>query len=262
MVIFSAVAMVFYGIALILVTSRLFHPNGPNRKAVAMLAAVGVVCHALALYNVVFTADGQNLSLTNMISLVCWIIALTFTIVLQHVKAIILVPVVFACAIISVALLWLVPPQYIRHFGENPEVLVHVVMALMAYSTLVIAALYAVQLWFIQNRLKSKQLKVSPVMPPLMTVERQLYHLVIIGMILLSLSLATGFIFMDGLFKGPQGHKAVLSSMAWLVYITMLWQQYTKGVRIRTAVIYTISGAFLLSLSYFGARIVKELILS
>ncbi|MCH1925424.1 cytochrome c biogenesis protein CcsA [Shewanella sp. C32] len=262
MVIFSAVAMVFYGIALILVTSRLFHPEGPNRKAVALFAAVGVVFHAVALYHAIFTGNGQNFSLTNVISLVCWIIALTFTIVMQHIKVIVLVPVVYACSIISVALLWLVPPQYIRHFEHNPEVLVHVVLALMAYSTLVIAALYAVQLLFIQNRLKAKQLKVSPVLPPLMTVERQLYHLVIIGVILLSLSLATGFIFMDGLFTGPQGHKAVLSSIAWFVYIAMLWQQYTKGVRIKTAVIYTISGAFLLSLSYFGARIVKELILN
>ena len=40
----------------------------------------------------------------------------------------------------------------------------------------------------------------SPGIPPLMTVEKQLYHLVIIGVILLSLSLATGFIFLEDMF--------------------------------------------------------------
>lgn len=50
MVIYSASAMIFYCIALVLVTSRLFHADGPNRPVVAAVAAVAVVFHALALY--------------------------------------------------------------------------------------------------------------------------------------------------------------------------------------------------------------------
>jgi ABC-type uncharacterized transport system permease subunit len=161
-----------------------------------------------------------------------------------------------------VALLWLLPPQFITHFELHPEILAHVVLSLMAYSALMIAALYAIQLSFIQNKLKKKQMMMSPAMPPLMTVERQLYHLVIIGFILLSLSLVTGFVFLDDMFVDGKGHKAILSIMAWVVYAIMLWQQYTVGCRIRTAVIYSLTGAGLLSLAYFGARIVKELILN
>ncbi|WP_447017633.1 cytochrome C assembly family protein [Shewanella algae] len=262
MVILSAAAMFFYSIALILVTSRLFHAEGPNRRAVAGFAALGVILHAAALYQAIFTADGQNFSLTNVISMVNWIIALAFTLVLSRIKVIVLVPVVYACSVISVALLWLLPPKYITHFELHPEVLVHVVLSLMAYSALMIAALYAIQLAVIQNKLKKKQLMLSPAIPPLMTVEKQLYHLIIIGVILLSLSLATGFIFLDDMFADGKGHKAVLSMLAWFVYIAMLWQQYTVGCRIRTAVIYSLTGASLLSLAYFGARIVKELILS
>ena len=65
MVIFSASAMFFYCIALVLVTSRLFHPDGPNRRAVAGIAAIAVILHAAALSQVIFTTDGQNFSLTN-----------------------------------------------------------------------------------------------------------------------------------------------------------------------------------------------------
>ncbi|GIU07357.1 cytochrome C assembly protein [Shewanella morhuae] len=262
MVIFSASAMFFYCIALVLVTSRLFHPEGPNRRAVASFAAIAVILHAAALSQVIFTTDGQNFSLTNVISLVNWIIAFTFTILMFRLKVIVVVPVVYACSVLSVALLWLLPPKFIIHFELYPEVLAHVVLSLMAYSALMIAALYAIQLAMIQNKLKKKQFMLSPGIPPLMTVEKQLYHLVIIGVILLSLSLATGFIFLDDMFADGKGHKAILSIMAWFVYITMLWQQYWVGCKIKTAVIYTLTGAGLLSLAYFGARIVKELILS
>ncbi|NRD73092.1 cytochrome c biogenesis protein CcsA [Shewanella sp. VB17] len=262
MVIFSASAMFFYCIALVLVVSRLFHVNGPNRRIVASLAAIAVILHAGALSQAMFTDNGQNFSLTNVISLVNWIIAFSFTVLLFRLKMIVVIPVVYACSIISVALLWLVPPEYITHFDIHPDILVHVVLSLMAYSALMIAALYAIQLAIIQNKLKSKKLIMSTVMPPLMTVEKQLYHLVIVGVILLSLSLATGFIFLDDMFEDGKGHKAILSILAWFTYISMLAQQYWVGCKIRTAVIYTLSGATLLSLAYFGARIVKELILN
>ena len=261
MVIFSASAMLFYCIALVLVTSRLFHAEGPNRRLVAIFASIAVVLHGIALSQTIFTVDGQNFSLTNVISLVNWIIAFSFTIIMQRLKVIVVVPVVYACSVISVAVLWLIPPQYIIHFDVHPEILAHIVLSLMAYSALMIAALYAIQLWLIQNKLKNKKTMMSPGMPPLMTVEKQLYHLVTIGVMLLTLSLATGFIFLEDMFEDGKGHKAILSIIAWVVYCMMLWQHYTIGCRVRTAVIYTLSGATLLSLAYFGARIVTEIIL-
>ncbi len=261
MVIFPAAAMLFYCIALVLVTSRLFHADGPNRKAVTAVAAIAVALHGIAIYQSTFTSHGQNFSLTNVISMVNWIIAFSFTLMMPRLKVIIVAPVVYACSIISVAILWLIPPKFILHFELHPEVLVHVILSLMAYSALMIAALYAIQLAIIQNKLKKKQLILSPAMPPLMTVEKQLYHLVLIGVILLSLSLATGFIFLDDMFAEGKGHKAILSIIAWAVYVAMLWQQYTVGCRTKVAVAYTLSGGVLLTLAYFGARIVKELII-
>lgn len=262
MVIFSASAMLFYSIALVLVTSKLFHADGPNRRLVAGIASVAVILHAAALSQAIFTGEGQNFSLTNVISSVNWIIAFTFTALMFRLKVIVLVPVVYACSILSVAVLWLLPPKYIVHFESNPEVLLHIILSLMAYSALMIAALYAIQLAFIQKKLKQKQFMLSPAIPPLMTVEKQLYHLVIVGVILLSLSLATGFIFLEDMFADGKGHKAVLSIIAWFVYVTMLWQEYRVGCKVRTAVVYTLTGGALLTLAYFGARIVKELILN
>ncbi|NKF50958.1 cytochrome c biogenesis protein CcsA [Shewanella sp. WXL01] len=262
MVIFSTAAMLLYCVALLLVTSRLFHVDGPNRTLVTGVSAIAVGLHGFALYYAIFTPEGQNYSLTNVISLVNWIIALSFTLTLSRLKVIIVLPVVYACSIISVPILWLLPSHIIAPLADKPEILGHIILSLMAYSALMIAALYAIQLYLIQKKLKDKKAMMSPAMPPLMTVEKQLYHLILIGFVLLSLSLATGFIFLEDMFADGKGHKAILSIAAWFVYGAMLWQQYTVGCRIRTAVIYSLSGSFLLSLGYFGARVVKELIIS
>ena len=157
MVIFFCLSHVFYCIALVLVTSRLFHPDGPNRRAVAGIAPLRSFCMPLH-YPVIFTTDGQNFSLTNVISLVNWIIAFTFTVLMFRLKVVVVVPVVYACSVLSVALLWLLPPKFITHFELYPEVLAHVVLSLMAYSALMIAALYAIQLAMIQNKLKKNNL--------------------------------------------------------------------------------------------------------
>jgi ABC-type uncharacterized transport system permease subunit len=95
-----------------------------------------------------------------------------------------------------------------------------------------------------------------------MTVEKQLYLLIWIGFGLLTAALATGWIFLDNFFGEGQGHKAVLSSVAWGLYGALLARHHYKGVQIRTTVAVSFAGAAILSIAYFGARVVKELILT
>ncbi|GLP97180.1 cytochrome C assembly family protein [Paraferrimonas sedimenticola] len=261
MILMSIGAIAFYAVALVMVASRLTHEKGPNRSLVAGLGAAAVICHALLVYQHMFAVEGQDFSVINVGSLVCLIISASFVVILNRVKVMVMVPVVFALSIVSIAVMMLIPDNYTTHFETAPELSVHIVLSLLAYSVLMIAALYAVQLNAIQNKLKNRQLILSPALPPLMTVEKQLYHLVMAGVILLTLSLATGFIFLDDMFAEGKGHKAILSMLAWAVYTHLLVQHYRRGVRIRTAVLYTWIGAILLSLAYFGARIVKEMIL-
>jgi len=56
-------------------------------------------------------------------------------------------------------------------------------------------------------------------------------------------------------------HKAVLSLLAWGVYSTLLWGHYHRGWRGRRVVWFSMVGAFLLTLAYFGSRFVKEIII-
>lgn len=260
--IFSAGATIFYGISLFFVLKNLFDHGQMSDKLVFSIAGVAIVFHAGALGSSILAFEGQNMSILAVASIVSWIIATMLTVALPRFAIATLLPVVYGFALFAVVGLWLVPSSYITHFETHPEVLIHICLALSAYSTMVIAAFYAIQLWIIDKRLKSKKLNLalSP-LPPLLTVEKQLFQLVLAGVILLTLSLATGFFFLEDMFAQGKAHKAILSIAAWSLYSYLLWRHYTRGVRIKIAVQFTISGAILLTLAYFGSRLVSEILI-
>ncbi len=53
----------------------------------------------------------------------------------------------------------------------------HIGLSLFSYATLIIAALYALQLAWIDYQLKNKKLAFSSEMPPLMSIERKMFHI-------------------------------------------------------------------------------------
>tara|TARA_B100001094_G_scaffold329330_1_gene391820 strand:+ start:613 stop:1401 length:789 start_codon:yes stop_codon:yes gene_type:complete len=261
MSIFSTIAILGYVAALAFVVKGFFRPEGLQRRFIMSFAGIAVIMHGMSLNAAIFTPYGQNLSITNVVSTINWVISLAFTSFMFRLKIVTVVPAVYLCSILSVSILWFLPPEYMTHFDMHPEILVHVALSLVAYSILMISALYAIQLQITQHLLKQKRLVLNAWLPPLLTVEKHVLTLVMLGIVLLSLSLVTGFVFLDQLFGQGIGHKTVLSLLAWLIYVMMLWKHYRYGCTPRAAVIFTLSGGTLLTLAYFGARIVKEFVL-
>ncbi|MFN6887256.1 cytochrome c biogenesis protein CcsA, partial [Proteus mirabilis] len=72
-------------------------------------------------------------------------------------------------------------------------------------------------------QLKNKKLKFSPQMPPLMSIERKMFHITQVGVVLLTLTLCTGLLYMDNIFGKENIHKSIFSIIAWFVYIILLW---------------------------------------
>ncbi|MGB0899076.1 inner membrane protein YpjD [Psychrobium sp. nBUS_13] len=256
-------AAVSYGVCLTLVLRSLFAHAPLNEKLVFGFAIIGIGFHSVSLGNVVLGSDGTNMSLLVVASIVSWLIAALLTIAIPKFAIVTLLPVVFGFALLAVLGVWLVPSSFITHFETRPGLLLHITIALNAYSTLVIAAFYAIQLHLIDSRLKSKKLNIaSTPLPPLMTVEKQLYQLVMTGFVLLTLSLASGFFFLENMLAQGQAHKTVLSILAWACYAYLLWQHHQQGVKIKTSVHVTIIGAGLLTLAYFGSRFISEMLLA
>jgi ABC-type uncharacterized transport system permease subunit len=140
---------------------------------------------------------------------------------------------------------------------------VHILTSMLAYSFLNIAALQAVlvayQDWQLHTHHGSGRFARS--LPPLQTMEKLLFQLMGVGFLLLTVSLVTGFIFIDDLFAQHLAHKTVLSIMAWLVFGTLMAGRSISGWRGKLAIQLTLAGFVSLMLAYFGSKIVLEWIL-
>lgn len=139
---------------------------------------------------------------------------------------------------------------------------VHILVSMLAYSFLNMAALQAVLLALQDWHLRSHHAKgVIRSLPPLQTMEKLLFQLIGAGFVLLSLSLITGFLFVDNLFAQHLVHKTVLSLFAWGVFGILLAGRFTQGWRGQIAIRWTLGGFVSLMLGYFGSKLVLEWIL-
>ncbi len=138
----------------------------------------------------------------------------------------------------------------------------HVVLSYLAYSLLTIATLQAMLLSYQNRHLKSRSgLQYLRYLPPLQTMEALLFEFVLVGEILLTLSILSGFVFLDNIFAQHLVHKTVFSIAAWFVYGFLLWGKYKLGWRGNTAIRWTLAGFLFLMLAYFGSKLVLEIIL-
>jgi ABC-type uncharacterized transport system permease subunit len=140
---------------------------------------------------------------------------------------------------------------------------VHILASMLAYSFLNIAALQALLLalqdWHLRKH-RAKGLIRS--LPPLQTMEKLLFQLIAAGFALLSLSLLSGFLFVENLFAQHLVHKTALSILAWLVFGILLAGRAFQGWRGQTAIRWTLGGFAALMLAYFGSKMVLEWILN
>lgn len=146
--------------------------------------------------------------------------------------------------------------------GLTPGILLHAISSALAFALLAIAAVQAVLVGLQNQALRHHHIRgIVQSLPPLTTMERVLFELVWAGVILLTLSIASGFLFLDNLFAQHLAHKTVLSIIAWLVFTTLLVGRYRFGWRGMRAVTWTLAGCGFLILAYFGSKFVLEIVL-
>lgn len=258
----SLLALAFYLLASIATLHLLLNPGRRGYGQLFACGALALLCHAILLTQEVMTQSGQNLSMLNVASLISLIISAFMTAIVRRVNGWILLPVVYGFSALLIVADTLIPSRYITHLENHPQLLLHIGLALLAYSVLSIASLFALQLAYLDYRLKSRKLTQLPSMPPLMSVEQRLFQLMTVGLFLLTLSIASGLFFLHDMFAQGKAHKAILSIVAWCTYVLVLWGHHVHGWRGRRVAWLSLLGGFILTLAYFGSRFVKEVILS
>ena len=98
-------------------------------------------------------------------------------------------------------------------------------------------------------------------LPSLDAMESFLFHLLGIGVVLLTASLVSGWLYHDDLLAQHLAHKTVLSAAAWVFFSALLAGRKLLGWRGKTVLPLVLAGIGLLALAYFGSKMALELIL-
>lgn len=234
----------------------------PNKPLLLLLGLAALIAQCLGLTPQLLTDAGLVLDFFNAANLIAAaVIALTLLACLRiPVENLLLF--LFPLGMLTAALSVLVPHGTLEPINEQPGILAHILLSVLAYGLLTIAVFQALLLLVQDHRLKHKHpAGLIRNFPPLQTMESLLFGFLWGGWVLLSLSLVSGWLFLDNLFTQHLAHKTILSCFAWVVFAVLLWGRHQLGWRGHKAIRWTLAGFCLLMLAYFGSKLVKEFIL-
>src|SRR6267143_1302640 len=169
-----------------------------------------------------------------------------------------------ALAAVCVPLPALFPGLAAPPYTHSTEFRLHLALAMIAYGMFTIAALHALVMTLMERRLHGGAI-VGPLaaLPPLLTMERLLFRVILAGFAFLTLTLLTGIVFSETLFGRAMkfDHKTVFAVVSWFIFAALLAGRYFSGWRGRIALRWTLAGFVALLLAYVGSRFVLEVIL-
>lgn len=248
-----------------LLAQNLYGLTGSNAFIKSLINGCGFVAllfHADLLYSSIIIDNGLALGFFNAVSLLSWMVALivllaSFSKPLEN-----LLLIFYPLAVISILLAWFIPGGRILTDTDSIGLKIHIIISVCAYSLLMIGAFQAITLAIQEKMIKAKRAAVvMNILPPLQIMENLLVQLIVAGFFLLSLSLASGMMFISDLFAQHLVHKTVLSISAWLIYGILLWGRWSVGWRGQKIIRWAIGGFIALLLAYIGSKFVLELIL-
>jgi len=225
-------------------------------------AMSAVIFHAFSLYSIIFTPIGIDIGFFSALTFTAWLMATLLVIASFSWPIGCLGLLVYPFAFISLILRISSPQQYILTDILTPGLQTHILSSLLAYSLLSIAVaqaiLLAIQDKYLHNKHPSGFLHS---LPSLETMEIMLFRIIGLGVLALTFSLLSGFIYLEDMFAQHLVHKTILSLIAWAIFVVLLWGHYKFGWRGKTAIKWSITGFVLLMLAYFGSKFVIELVL-
>ncbi len=265
----GVIALVLYSVSGLLLARRLFHDRtkpektgGLSKLQIIGIGLVAVVFHTITLYNTLFVAGGLNLGFFNALSLITWLIALLVLLASLANPIESLGVFLLPLASIAISLEMIFPSTFMLPGVQALELKLHIIMSVLAYSLLSIAAVQSVLLAIQDKHLRNKRPGgFIRALPPLQTMETLLFQLIGLGLAVLTLSLVSGGVYLEDMFAQHLVHKTILSMTAWVVFAVLLWGRWKFGWRGRIAIRWTLSGFFVLLLAYVGSKWVVEIML-
>lgn len=240
-----------------------FVTNKDTRSKVFTFGSMAVVAHVISALGVIRTTDGFHFGLFEISTLITASISLLVLISSVRKPLDNLFLGLFPLAIVSIIASLSISSNS-PATQMSPGLASHVLLSILAYSFITIAALQAGFLAYQNNQLKHGHAGgLLAKFPPLQDMEAFLFELLWVGQLLLTIAILTGLLFIDDIW-GRDGviHKSFFSILAWCVFVVLLWGRHQLGWRGTTAIKGTLSGFALLILAYYGTKFAMEYILS
>ncbi len=255
------IAIAFYSVSIALQVARL-RKHG-QRNIMLACGIIAVIAHAISAIAVFTGPDGLHFGLVEISTLISAVISALVILSALRKPLDNLLLALFPLGILTIISSLLIDSQYPATHLEGGSAS-HVLLSILAYSVITIAALQAVLLAY-----QNKQLKhhhpggLLSKLPPLQDMESLLFELIWTGQFLLSAAIIAGFLFIDNIW-GIHGiiHKTFFSLLAWCVFAALLWGRSRLGWRGTTAIRFTLSGFALLILGFYGSKFALEYLIA
>lgn len=224
------------------------------------LGLLAVLAHGLTVGDKLLLSGGMSLGIITMLGLTAFAMSLLIALnqlrrPMNHVAQ-----VVFPSTALILILTLVFPQDAGIRVDISQALMLHIVLSVLAYSLLAVAALQAVYLIWFDRRLKQNLPRAIPFIP-IQTLDVFLFESLWIGLSALTLAIATGFVFLDSLAVPGLIHHTILTGLAWCIFVVLLIGRYRLGWRGSLAATWTLTGFLLLALGYFGSKFVVEVVL-
>lgn len=240
------------------------------------LVMAALVSHGVLLHETIFPADRMIFGFAFALSAMLWLGVGIYWIESFFFSLAGLGLIVFPVAMLAGLMPLAFPGTQILGYAARPLFKLHFVIANVAYGLFTLAAFHAFLMLLAERRLHgfNRPTGAEPVtdrwlgrwldlLPPLLTLEKLLFRLIAAGFVLLTLTIASGFLFSEQLFARAfrVDHKTVFAIISWLMFGGILLGRRFRGWRGRTALRWVIASFGILLLAYVGSRFVMEVVL-
>ena len=256
-------AAVAYLLAAVTLFQSIRQQSTSWRSISLSFAIAGVLLHMVAQYSHWFGGAQPDVSIPHLLSLCALVIMLilvfsAFTSNTLYDAGLVALPI----ATVVLLLEWVLPNHPISMSTVSTGTSIHLISSVLAFGLLSIAGVYALFVYIIDYFLRNHHLNpLVRTLPALDVLESLLFKLITAGFLVLTVSLGSGMGVSKDIFAHHLVHKTVLSIATWAVFGILLWGRWKYGWRGSLAVRLTLVGIVLLALSYFGSKLVLEMIL-
>jgi len=233
-----------------------------RRRRLLWLTGPGVLLHALTTYLVLHQPNGIDLGILSVASLIGFTLVLFVYVgsLWQPLENLFVMVLPLGALTVATSTLSNGPIVSSAEIGDG--LLAHVLISILAYTVLAMAAAQSIILAFQEHSLRQKSaIGFARVLPPLQTMETLLFQLLWVGLVTLTLSIGSGFLFLTDMFAQSTVSHTILASASWLIFAGLLAGRYAFGWRSTVATRATLVGYTLLVFAYLGSKFVIEIVL-